>query len=263
MRKTLLTIAAFAALAGGALAALTNTDFTGFGAGWTTYNVNSGSVTFDGDNAILNAIGPTNGAGLYQEDTAFATLGQEFSVTVTVVNTGNVRAGFLDSSLATGPNTVYANGETGPKTVVCDDPNFNHAFAEKAGAIGGIISIGSIVTTEITAAPTYPGAPGATSVSRVSDTSATLNWNEAADNVTPTAQIEYDIYWAADSADVFTEGVKETATGTTSMIVTGLPSNGEVFFGVRAKDRVGNGESNTTTVSLAAVLSADGWSAYE
>lgn len=263
MRKVILSFLALTAIAGGAHAALINSDFSNFGSNWNPYSVNSGSVTFDGSVATINAIGPTNGAGLYQEDLDFTTLGQEFSVTTTVNNTGNIRMGFLNAALETGPNNVYANGETGPKTVVCDDPAFNHAFAEKTGAVGGIIAIDSIVTNEITAPPTWGSGTGASSVSRQSDTSATLNWNQAEDNVTPMGQIVYNIYWSEVEGDVFTEGIKDTVVGALTTTVTGLPSNGAAYFGVRAVDRVGNGESNAVTVSLAPVLSVDHWNQYE
>lgn len=240
--------------------ALVNSDFSAFGTGWTVVTSGSGSVNFDGSVATLTAF-TTSGAGVEQAETLFTTPGQEFEMSVDVLNNGNIEAGWRNASSVVFASTIYASGATGTRTVRCDDPAFNVVFVEKTGAVGGIINIDNVAATEITAPPTYPGAAGIASATRTGPTEASLTWNAAVDNVTPAGQIGYNVYWSTTPANVIAEGVKASFIGVTSGTVSGIPS-GQVFFTVRAVDRVGNEETNTGQISLDAVTSTDGWSLY-
>lgn len=241
--------------------AISDPEFDQYGAGWTIYTSGSGSVNFDGTVAQLTAFLYYD-AGLEQVESAFSTSGQEYRLDIQVNNNGNILAGWRNSSDADGPTTMYANGATGARSILCDDPAYNKVFAEKAGSIGGVINIEYMRTTNVTAPPTYITAPGILTATRASATSANLTWNAATDNVTAASGIVYRIYWSTASGTVISSGVKTTFTGATSGTVTGLPSNQQVFFSVRAADRVGNAESNTVQANIAAASGVSDWPLY-
>src|SRR5262245_18159468 len=89
--KSLICVVIF--VLGRAAFALTNTEFTSFGSGWTTYTGGSGAVTFDGNVAEITAFVFAT-AGLEQTETAFTTTGQEYRLEIQVNNNGNVLAGW-------------------------------------------------------------------------------------------------------------------------------------------------------------------------
>ncbi|WUW23875.1 cellulase family glycosylhydrolase [Streptomyces sp. NBC_01463] len=93
--------------------------------------------------------------------------------------------------------------------------------------------------TEDTEAPTAPGAPTA---SAVTDTSATLGWTAASDNVAVTG---YDV--------VRVDGTTETAvasSATTGVTVTGLGAGTAYTFAVYARDAAGNRSARSATVGV-------------
>ena len=84
-----------------------------------------------------------------------------------------------------------------------------------------------------------PQRPGQT-------TPYTLTWQAASDNVTPTGAIVYDIYYATTTgSEDFTHPTWTTPPGATSFRTPGLPSHGAAYFVVRARDTVGNEDTNT------------------
>jgi hypothetical protein len=84
-----------------------------------------------------------------------------------------------------------------------------------------------------------PQRPGET-------TPYTLSWQPASDNRTPAAQIVYDIYYAhTPGGEGFTQPTWTTPPGTTSFRTPGLPSHGNAYFVVRARDTAGNQDTNT------------------
>ncbi|WP_406450514.1 cellulase family glycosylhydrolase [Streptomyces sp. NBC_00876] len=92
---------------------------------------------------------------------------------------------------------------------------------------------------EDTEAPTAPGAPAA---SAVTDTSVTLGWTAASDNV---AVAGYDV--------VRVNGATETAvasSATTGVTVTGLTADTAYTFAVYARDAAGNRSARSATVGV-------------
>lgn len=84
-----------------------------------------------------------------------------------------------------------------------------------------------------------PQRPGQT-------TPYTLDWQAANDNVTPAAAIVYDIYHATTAGrEDFTHPTWTTSPGATSFRTPGLPSHGDTYFVVRARDTAGNEDTNT------------------
>ncbi len=83
-----------------------------------------------------------------------------------------------------------------------------------------------------------PQRPGQT-------TPYTLSWNPATDNVTPRSAIVYDIYMASSAGgEDFSHPTWITPGGATSYRTPGLPSHGQVYFVVRARDEAGNEDTN-------------------
>jgi hypothetical protein len=84
-----------------------------------------------------------------------------------------------------------------------------------------------------------PQRPGET-------TPYTLSWQPASDNTTPTSDIVYDIYYATTAgSEDFTHPTWTTPPGATSFRTPGLPSHGDGYFVVRARDTAGNEDTNT------------------
>jgi mannan endo-1,4-beta-mannosidase len=90
-----------------------------------------------------------------------------------------------------------------------------------------------------TEAPTAPGAPAATAVT---DTSVTLGWSPATDDVGVTG---YDVVRVGDG----TETVAASST-TATATVTGLTANTAYTFAVYARDAAGNRSARSATVDV-------------
>ncbi|WP_217251186.1 cellulase family glycosylhydrolase [Streptomyces sp. AC602_WCS936] len=94
-------------------------------------------------------------------------------------------------------------------------------------------------TPDDTEAPTAPGAPAA---SAVTDTSVTLGWAAATDNVRVTG---YDVVRVDDGTET------RVATSTTnSVTVTGLTAGTAHTFAVYARDAAGNRSARSATVDV-------------
>jgi hypothetical protein len=84
-----------------------------------------------------------------------------------------------------------------------------------------------------------PQQPGET-------TPYTLTWQAATDNVTPSTQIVYDIYYATTAGgESFAAPTWTTTPGATTFRTPGLPSHAAAYFVVRARDAAGNADANT------------------
>jgi hypothetical protein len=83
-----------------------------------------------------------------------------------------------------------------------------------------------------------PQRPGQT-------TPYTLSWQPARDNVTSAAAIVYDIYYATTpGGEDFTHPTWTTPAGAATFRTPGLPSHGDAYFVVRARDTAGNEDTN-------------------
>jgi hypothetical protein len=84
-----------------------------------------------------------------------------------------------------------------------------------------------------------PQRPGQT-------TPYTLAWEPATDNVTPTSQIVYDVFYAsAPRGEHYSRPNWITTPGTTSFRTPGLPSHASAYFVVRARNTAGREDANT------------------
>lgn len=73
----------------------------------------------------------------------------------------------------------------------------------------------------------------------------TLTWQAAHDDVTPAAALVYDVYFATNAGgEDFSRPTWVTRPGATSFRTPGLPSHGEAYFVVRARDAAGNEDGN-------------------
>jgi hypothetical protein len=73
----------------------------------------------------------------------------------------------------------------------------------------------------------------------------TLSWQAAVDNTTPAAEIVYDIYYSTTpGGEDFAHATWTSPPGVTSFRTPGLPSHGEAYFVVRARDSAGNEDGN-------------------
>jgi hypothetical protein len=101
-----------------------------------------------------------------------------------------------------------------------------------------------------TTAPTFAGITSAFACTpgpqRPGQTTPyTLGWKPASDDATPADRIVYDIYSATTrGGEDFTKPTWTTPPGATSFRTPGLPSHGEAYFVVRARDAAGNRDSN-------------------
>jgi hypothetical protein len=97
--------------------------------------------------------------------------------------------------------------------------------------------------------PTFPGLKSATACipGPVAGETASyrLDWDQAADNVTPSAQIVYDVYQATKSGgEDFSSPTYTARHGATTFTTPPLPAEQSFYFVVRARDRAGNRDSN-------------------
>jgi hypothetical protein len=84
-----------------------------------------------------------------------------------------------------------------------------------------------------------PQRPGQT-------TPYTLVWQAATDRVTPAGAIVYDVYYSTTpGGEDFSKPTWTTAPGATTFRTPGLPSHGDAYFVVRARDTSANEDANT------------------
>lgn len=97
--------------------------------------------------------------------------------------------------------------------------------------------------------PTFSGLNSATTCipgpSAGQTASYRLQWDAATDNVTPRAQIAYDIYQATKSGgEDFASPTYTVRHGVTTFSTPALAADKSFYFVVRARDRAGNRDSN-------------------
>ena len=99
--------------------------------------------------------------------------------------------------------------------------------------------------------PTFAGLKSATTcipgpIGPERTSSYHLSWEAATDNVTPSSKIIYNVYQATTAGgENFSQPTYTTAAGVTSFDTPQLSSVKTFYFVVRARDQVGNEDSNT------------------
>jgi hypothetical protein len=99
--------------------------------------------------------------------------------------------------------------------------------------------------------PTFAGLTSATTcipgpIGEGRTASYTLSWDPAADNLTPSRRIVYDVYQANKSGgEDFSTPTYTTPAGATSFATPALPTAERFYFVVRARDQAGNSDANT------------------
>jgi hypothetical protein len=99
--------------------------------------------------------------------------------------------------------------------------------------------------------PTFAGLKSATTcipgpIGGGRTTSYRLAWDPAKDNRTPSEKIVYDVYQATSpGGEDFSTPTYTTSTGATSFSTPPLPTDVTFYFVVRARDQLGNRDSNT------------------
>ncbi|MCM2413898.1 cellulase family glycosylhydrolase [Streptomyces sp. RKAG290] len=169
--------------------------------------------------------GPADQYGDPDEDTMMATAEQLKLGYIAWSWSGNTDP-ILDLTIDFDPTRLSSWGER-----IFHGANGIAQTSREATVFGGAV--------EDTEAPTAPGAPTA---SAVTDTSATLSWSAATDNV---AVAGYDV--------VRVSGQSETsvaATATNSVAVTGLSAKTAYTFAVYARDAAGNRSARSATVAV-------------
>ncbi len=98
---------------------------------------------------------------------------------------------------------------------------------------------------------TPPTFAGVTSAVTVSGFAVDLRWAAASDNVAQASKIRYAVYIGAVTGFISTSPPPAfiTDAGTTWFTAGGLGPNGTYFFVVRARDEMGNEDTNTTELS--------------
>lgn len=99
---------------------------------------------------------------------------------------------------------------------------------------------------------TPPAFSGASTIARPTTTSVKVTWNGATDDVTPAAEILYDLYLAKTSGgQKFEEPSATSFPGASSYTFDKLLPTSHYFVVVRARDATGNRDGNAQQVSTA------------
>jgi hypothetical protein len=117
-------------------------------------------------------------------------------------------------------------------------------------------------TVQVSAAPTLDTTPpafaGATTTGSVTQSSITVGWNAATDNVTPQHSIIYLVYRLTTTG--FTPSsstlIATTAAGATSYTDIGLTADTSFYYVVRAEDQAGNIDTNTVQISATTLVAS-------
>ncbi|MBM4292894.1 MAG: hypothetical protein FJ138_16985, partial [Deltaproteobacteria bacterium] len=103
------------------------------------------------------------------------------------------------------------------------------------------------------APPTFAGVTGAAAES---DTQAFVRWEEAADDATPAAELDYLVYATRGDA-VSRAAPAATARGGRGVTLTGLTPNARYTVAVRARDAAGNLDANLAVARLTTLPAPD------
>jgi len=115
------------------------------------------------------------------------------------------------------------------------------------------VAFQTLLTLSDSLPPVFQGLELATPDS----TTAELTWSPATDDKTPASKIVYAVYQAtaAGAQDFAAAPVKESNPGTTAVTLTGLLSNTDYFWVVRARDEAANIDQNTVQISAKTLVS--------
>ncbi len=92
-----------------------------------------------------------------------------------------------------------------------------------------------------------PTFGGATAVNNITATSVDIQWAAATDDQTAQGDIIYDVYQASSAGgESFTVPTTSSLAGATSVTVSNLDPATTYYWVVRARDRAGNHDTNTT-----------------
>lgn len=101
-----------------------------------------------------------------------------------------------------------------------------------------------------TTPPTFAGLVSV-NISQAAGGMVNLSWNQASDNVTPSANIVYLVYHATSpGGENYASPSFTTQAGVTSFSVTGLSPRTTHYFVIRARDAAGNVDSNTVEIAV-------------
>src|SRR3972149_6080085 len=146
------------------------------------------------------------------------------------------------------PGYTTASGATS-FNVTGLNPSSTYYFIVRAKDETGNIDSNLIEMSATTLTPpdtTAPGFDGVSSVAAVSSTVLNLSWSAAEDNITTSSNIVYNIYMSTTpGGENLAIPSATTGAGATSYSVTGLSPDTTYYFIVRAKDEVGNIDSNS------------------
>ena len=146
------------------------------------------------------------------------------------------------------PGYTTASGATS-FNVTGLNPAATYYFVVRAKDETGNIDSNVIEMSATTLTPpdtTAPGFDGVSSVAAASSTALNLSWSAAEDNITTPSDIVYNIYMSTSSGgENLATPSATTGAGVTSYSVTGLSPDTTYYFIVRAKDEVGNIDSNS------------------
>lgn len=118
-------------------------------------------------------------------------------------------------------------------------------------------------SVQVSAAPTLDTTPpafdGATTTGSVTQSSITVGWNAATDNVTSSSNIVYLIYRATTSGGQSfypSAPLATTAAGATSYTNIGLTADTSFYYVVRAQDQAGKIDTNTVQVTATTLVAS-------
>ncbi len=148
------------------------------------------------------------------------------------------------------PVAVSIPGET---SVVVSGlaPSASHRFVVRAVDAEGNEDDNRHSVTVSTGDHEAPSFPGVTGAIALTSSRLLVQWKPAEDDVTPEHELTYRVYVSTSSKPdkAFVKPVATTLPGATSVEIGDLPTESELFVGVRAVDANGNADENVRLVS--------------
>jgi hypothetical protein len=170
-----------------------------------------------------------------------------------------------------GITSVAFAGKPGSSVTVVDSRTLTVVTPSRApGAVAvSVINPGGLSVTKLDAftfeaGTTPPSFAGLSLARAVGPRSIELSWPAASDNGTPKSKMRYDIYVSTSTGgQKFAAPEFVSDPGATRFTVGGLAPGNGYFFVVRARDELGNADSNTVerTATTPSTLSATPWPA--
>jgi len=229
-------------------------------------------MSCSGGSSSSNTSGKTTvNINLGETKTASRTTGKLQSASATIPSSIiNIRFTISAADMATIERTISVSGRT-TITESFDVPNgsnrhFSAEATDSAGNVlykgdsytdldGTVITLTIVMVSTDTTSPTFSGLSTITSIM---ETSLTLSWSPATDNITSQDRMQYLIYMSTTSGgENLSSPSFTTSSGATSFTVTGLSPATTYYFIVRAKDESGNIDNNTVEKSATTPSPAD------